>query len=227
MREWLELYFTMQYKKTTQPLAVAGIALGLLASACGSTPAKMQLSEGAEESEAAPRFEFFTREPALYEAALRAQERIQAAIGDPGLVIADPERAERCESQQQGCGFELSSRDVVYCQGDPDPALACTSQGAGGATLGMALQAHLGGDELDNRLIHELFHVITWNRAPHSVDGLFMEYSIGTERISTGTLDSVCGHFDCSRFVVEEVAKPGSAVSPSSALPSSSRPDQR
>jgi hypothetical protein len=205
--------FTMQYVETAKALVAGGIALGLFASACGSPPEQMQLSEGAEESQPAPQFELFTRDPALYQAALRARDRIQAAVGDPGLAIAAPDRAEQCESLQKGCGFELSLRELVYCQGDPDPALACTSQGAGGATLGVAMQADLNGDELDNRLIHELFHVITWSRAPHSVDGLFMEYSIGTERISAGTLDSVCAHFDCSRFVVEEDAKPGSAVS--------------
>jgi len=92
----------------------------------------------------------------------------------------------------------------VYCQGDPDPALACTSQGAGGKALGVAMQADLLGEELDNRLIHELFHVITYNRAPHAVDGLFMEYTVGTEPISAGTLNAVCDHFACRRFVVEE-----------------------
>jgi len=203
----------MQYKATPGLCAVYGIALAFLGSACGSAPAQMQLGEHGEAADAAPRIEFFTHDPALYQAAVRAQDRIQAAIGDPGLLIAEPDLAERCEPQQQGCGFELSFRDEVYCQGNPDPALACTSEAAGGATLGVAMQARLSGDELDNRLIHELLHVITLNRAPHSVDGLFMEYSLGTERISAGTLDSVCEHFDCSRFVVEEEAQPGSAVS--------------
>jgi hypothetical protein len=193
----------------------AGLAFSsaLLAGACSSSPALVGYSEDAPERGTEPRFEFFTPDPVLYQAALRAQDRIQAAIGDPGLVIAEPDRAAQCQSSPEGCGFELTFQDVVYCHGDPDPALACTSQGAGGSTLGVAMQADLSGDELDNRLIHELFHVITWNRAPHSVDGLFMEYSIGTERISAGTLDSVCGHFDCSRSVVEEEAKPSSAVS--------------
>jgi hypothetical protein len=203
----------MQYIEQAKVIVACGIALGLLVSACGSEPAQMHFSDSAEAAGDIPQLEFFTHDPALYQAALRAQERIQAAIGDPGLVIAAPARAEPCQSLQKGCGFELSFRDVVYCLGDPDPALACTSQGAGGATLGVAMQADLKGDELDNRLIHELFHVITRNQAPHSVDGLFMEYSIGTERISSGTLDSVCGHFDCSRFVVEDEAQPGSAVS--------------
>jgi hypothetical protein len=193
----------------------AGLALfgALLASACSSSPVLVGYSEDLPEQGAAARFELFTRDPVLYQAARRAEQRIQAAIGDPGLSIAEPDQAGQCESSLEGCGFELSFQDVVYCHGDPDPALACTSQGAGGGTLGVAMQAQLSGDELDNRLIHELFHVITWNHAPHSVDGLFMEYSIGTERISTGTLDSVCGHFDCSRFVVEEEPKPVSAVS--------------
>jgi hypothetical protein len=213
VRAALDWYFTMQYKATLELRAVYGIALGLFGIACGSAPAQVQLGEHDEAADTAPRIEFFTRDAALYQAALRAQGRIQAAIGDPGLVIAEPDHAQRCESQQQGCGFELSFRDEVYCQGNPDPALACTSEAAGGATLGVAMQSQLSGDELDNRLIHELFHVITLNRAPHSVDGLFMEYSVGTERISTGTLDSVCGHFGCSRFVVEEEPKPGSAVS--------------
>jgi hypothetical protein len=199
--------------RTTRFGAAWALSFALLASACSASPALVSYSEDVPEQAVEPRFEFFTRDPALYRAALRAQERIQAAVGDPGLVIAPPGRAEQCESSQQGCGFELSFQDVVYCHGDPDPALACTSQGAAGSTLGVAMQSHLSGDELDNRLIHELFHVITWNRAPHSVDGLFMEYSIGTERISAGTLDSVCEHFDCSRFVVEEDAQPGSAVS--------------
>ena len=204
----------MQHNARTIPLrAHLALACALLASACSSSPASVSYSEAGLEQGGAPQVEFFTRDPALYGAALRAQERIQAAIGDPGLTLADPDRAAQCESSKDGCGFELSFQPVVYCQGNPDPALACTSQGAGGVTLGVAMQADLSGDQLDNRLIHELFHVITWSRAPHSVDGLFMEYSIGTERISTGTLDSVCGHFDCSRFVVEDEAKPGSAVS--------------
>jgi hypothetical protein len=190
------------------------IALSLLASACTSSPPVMRYSESVPESEEASRFEFFTRDPALYQSALRAQQRIEGAIGEPGLVLSSLGSAEACEPLQPGCGFELSSRELVYCQGDPEPALACTSQGAGGQSLGIALQAGLSGDQLDNRLIHELFHVITWNRAPHSADGLFMEYSLGTERISTGTLDSVCEHFDCGRFVVEEdlALSPGQKV---------------
>jgi hypothetical protein len=203
----------MQHEELNGAFARFWLVLGLLASACGSAPAKMEFSAGSEESGQGPRFQLYTRDPVLYEAAVRARQRIELAIGEPGLVIADPDRAQHCQSLQEGCGFELSLREVVYCQGDPEPALACTAQGAGGTTLGVAMQADLSGDELDNRLIHELFHVITRSRAPHSVDGLFMEYSLGTERISTGTLDSVCAHFECSRFVVEEPPKPGSAVS--------------
>ena len=199
--------------RTTRVGAGLALCCALLAGACSASPALVGYSEDGPEQAVEPRFQFFTRDPALYRATLRAQERIRAAVGDPGLLIADPERAEQCQSSQKGCGFELSFQEVVYCHGDPDPALACTSQGAGGTTLGVAMQAELTGDELDNRLIHELFHVITWNRAPHAVDGLFMEYSLGTERISASTLDSVCGHFECSRFVVEEEPKPGSAVS--------------
>lgn len=188
-----------------------GCAIALLASACTSSPPEMRYSQEAPVAEEQPRFELFTRDPALYQSALRARQRIEAAIGEPGLVVADLDTAEGCESLQPGCGFELSSRELVYCLGDPEPALACTSQGAGGQALGIALQAELSGEQLDNRLIHELFHVITYNHAPHSVDGLFMEYSLGTERISAGTLDSVCEHFDCGRFVVEEDLLPGSS----------------
>jgi len=204
----------MQYSTATKVFKGYAIAVSLLASACSSSPPVMRYSESVPVAEDAPRLEFFTRDPALYQSALRAQQRIEAAIGDPGLVLASLDSAERCEPFEVGCGFELSSRELVYCQGDPEPALACTSQGAGGQSLGIALQAELSGAQLDNRLIHELFHVITWNRAPHSVDGLFMEYSLGTERISTGTLDSVCEHFDCGRFVVEEdlAPSPGSEV---------------
>jgi len=198
----------MMYSATTKVFLRCVIALPLLASACTSSPPAMRYMQSAPESEETARFEFFTREPALYQSALRAQQRIEAAIGEPRLALAPLDSAEGCEAFRPGCGFELSSRELVYCQGDPEPALACTSQGAGGQALGIALHAELSGDQLDNRLIHELFHVITWNLAPHSVDGLFMEYSLGTERISAGTLDSVCEHFDCGRFVVEEDLAP-------------------
>jgi hypothetical protein len=157
--------------------------------------------EGAQD-----RFELFTRDPALYDTSLRALQRIQGAIGEPGLVLADPDVATGCEPYRDGCGFELSFDDVVYCHGNPEPALACTSLAGGGKTLRIEMQAELSGDELENRLIHELFHVITLSRARHSADGLFMEYSVGDERISAGTLESVCAHFPCERFIVEDDA---------------------
>jgi hypothetical protein len=194
----------MQHTKTIGRVAAAGLASALLTSACSSAPTVMHYSETAGESDGAESLSFFTRDATLYQAALRAQQRIEAAIGEPGLVLSGPAEAERCEPFRDGCGFELWFDPVVYCQGDPDPALACTSQGAGGKALGVAMQADLLGEELDNRLIHELFHVITYNRAPHAVDGLFMEYTVGTEPISAGTLNAVCDHFACRRFVVEE-----------------------
>jgi hypothetical protein len=184
------------------------LAAALTLAACSSSPAEMRYSEAAiaaeEAADATPRFALFTKDLALYEATLRAQQRMTAAIGQTGLALADPEMAATCHSFEGSCGFELAFDDVVYCLGDPEPALACTSQGGGGKALGIQVQASLAEDELDNRLIHELFHVITFNRAPHARDGLFMEYSFGNERISEGTLDSVCAHFSCSQFVVEE-----------------------
>lgn len=158
--------------------------------------------------------QLFTRDPALYDASLRALQRIQAAIGEPGLSLAAPEVAAGCEPHRDGCGFELSSDDVVRCHGNPEPALACTSLAGGGKTLGVTMHAELSGDELENRVIHELFHVITLNRAKHSADGLFMEYSVGHERISPGTLESVCAHFPCEAFIAEEDASPSGAWSP-------------
>jgi hypothetical protein len=148
--------------------------------------------------------QLFTRDPALYDTSLRALSRIQTAIGEPGLVLTDPDLAGDCEPHRDGCGFELSFDDVVYCHGDAEPALACTSLAGGGKTLRVEMQAELRGDELENRLVHELFHVITLNRAKHAADGLFMEYSLGTERISAGTLESVCNQFPCETFNVEE-----------------------
>jgi hypothetical protein len=148
--------------------------------------------------------ELFTRDPELHAAAQRALGRIQTAIGEPGLSLAAPDVAADCEPYRDGCGFELSFDDVVRCHGSSEPALACTSLAGGGKTLGIEMQAELRGEELDNRVIHELFHVITLNRAEHSVDGLFMEYSVGDERISAGTLESVCAHFPCETFVVEQ-----------------------
>src|SRR5688572_3372110 len=195
----------MQYKDAVR--AAASWLLALPLAACTSSPTVVQYSATPSEpaeSEVAPRFELFTHDARLHESALRAQQRIANAVGDTGITLAAPDGAEHCRPFQPGCGFELSFADVVYCPGDPDPALACTSQGVGGTTVGIEMQASLAGEELDNRLIHELFHVITLNRAPHATDGLFMEYSVGDERISEGTLHSVCRHFPCSRFVIEE-----------------------
>lgn len=180
------------------------MVLAVSVSACTSSPARMSYSlEPSAESDPY-RFQLFTRHPALYEASLGALRRIQTAIGEPGLSLAAPEVAAGCEPYRDGCGFELSSEDVVRCHGNPEPALACTSLAGGGKTLGIAMQAELRGDELENRVIHELFHVITLNRARHSADGLFMEYSVGHERISPSTLEAVCAHFPCETFVVEE-----------------------
>jgi hypothetical protein len=137
-------------------------------------------------------FAFFSDDLRLQQAAQRAQRRIETAIGPSGLVLAE------------ASGFRLSFADAVYCFGNPDPALACTSTAGGGKTLAIQMQAELSGDELDNRLIHELFHVITRNQAQHSPDGLFMEYSVGDERITRSTLESVCAHFPCATFVLEE-----------------------
>lgn len=180
--------------------------LVLVLGACTSATA-VQLSESSTELEASSgRFALFSRDPRLQAAATRAQQRLADAIGEPGLVLAGPDAAARCQPAQAGCGFELAFADVVYCPGDPDPALACTAQGAGGATLGIEMQAALAGDELDNRLIHELLHVITQHRAPHARDGLFMAYTLGNERLSAGTLEAVCAHFSCTRLVAEEEA---------------------
>lgn len=177
----------------------------LLLVACTHSPPEAHLSLSNAELEASPEhFALFTHDPRLQSAASRAQQRIAGALGDPRIVLAEPEVAARCQPSRAGCGFELSFADVVYCPGDPDPALACTSQGVGGTTLGIELQASLAGEELDNRVIHELLHVITLHRAPHSRDGLFMEYSAGDERISEGTLEAVCAHFGCTRLVAEE-----------------------
>lgn len=180
------------------------MVLALAAPGCTSSPARMSYSlepstEGEQE-----RFQLFTRDPALYDTSLRALSRIQAAIGEPRVALAAPEVASGCEPYRDGCGFELSFDDVVYCHGAAEPALACTSLAGGGKTLGIAMQAELSGGELENRLVHELFHVITLNRAEHSADGLFMEYSVGNERISAGTLESVCSHFPCETFNAEE-----------------------
>lgn len=151
-------------------------------------------------------FRSFTRDPVLHAAATRAIERIENAIGQPRLELVDMERAGSCTSLAPGCGFELSFAPVVYCFGDPEPAMACTALGPRGVTLGVELQASLQGEELENRLIHEFFHVITFDRAQHSEDGLFMEYSVGDERITASTLEAVCAHFPCTTFVVEEGA---------------------
>ncbi|MEY4547105.1 MAG: hypothetical protein RL685_3300 [Pseudomonadota bacterium] len=186
------------------------LSLGVLLSlgACTTSAPVMGYSEAIAAAEATPGFALFTSDPVLQEAALRAQQRIEAAIGDTGLTLAAPDTAAACQPFDAGCGFQLRFDEVVHCQGDPAPALACTAQGTGGSTLGVKLQATLAGEELDNRLIHELLHVITWNRAPHASDGLFMEYSVGDERITEGTLDAVCAHFSCSRFVAEEAPSP-------------------
>ena len=209
----------MQHTAAPRTFARHGLAWSVsvwLLVACNAAPPVVQYSQplAAEEAaETAARFALFTRDPALYAAALRAQQRMTDAVGETGLALAAPDVAATCQPFAASCGFELAFDDVVYCLGDPDPALACTSQGGGGKALGIQLQASLDGEELDNRLIHELFHVITFNRAPHSRDGLFMEYSVGNERISEGTLDAVCAHFSCSRFVVEE-ALSGGILSP-------------
>jgi hypothetical protein len=192
----------MQQNVLLRGFSVCQLPLALVA--CGASPEVMHYSQDTVAAEAAPRFELFTTDARLQESAVRARQRIADAIGEPALALAEPDAAELCQPFEPGCGFELRFDDVVYCAGDPDPALACTSQGVGGKTLGIAMQATLAEEELDNRLIHELFHVITWNRAPHSLDGLFMEYSLGDERISAGTLTSVCDHFACSRFVIED-----------------------
>lgn len=191
--------------------SLASACLALVLAACTSSTA-VQLSESsAELGTGSAGFALFTRDPRLQAAATRAQQRMAHAIGEPGIVLAEPDAAARCQQPRTGCGFELAFADVVYCPGDPDPALACTSQGLGGTTLGIEMQASLAGDELDNRLIHELLHVITLNRAPHSRDGLFMEYTVGDERISEGTLAAVCAHFSCTRWVAEDVGLEESA----------------
>ena len=178
--------------------------LAMSVAACTSSPPSVGYSlEPSTESEP-ERFQLFTTDPALYDTALRALSRIQTAIGEPGLALAAPDVARGCEPYLDGCGFEVSFDDVVYCHGDPEPALACTSLAGGGKTLGIAMHAELSGEELENRLVHELFHVITLNRAEHSADGLFMEYSVGNERISSGTLESVCSQFPCETFNAEE-----------------------
>jgi hypothetical protein len=198
----------MQYSDPLRALAASSLALWL--AACTNSPVVVRYDDSLQtEVQAAaaaeqPQFELFTTDPRLYQAALRARERISAALGESGIALADLDTAARCRAFQPGCGFPLEFADVVYCYGNPDPALACTSQGVGGTALSVRLQTALAGAELDNRLIHELFHVITLNSAPHSLDGLFMEYSVGDERISQSTLSSVCDHFACSRFVLEE-----------------------
>ena len=185
-------------------IAARLLALAYLVCACTSTAPLPSDGQDASAESGSARFELFSREPLLYEAALRAVQRIEAAIGDSGIALTDFDTTTGCEPFDHGCGFELSSADTVYCFGNTDPARACTSFAGGGKVIGIAMQSELRGDELDNRLIHELFHVITRNRAEHSVDGLFMEYSVGTERISQSTLESVCEHFACSQFLVEE-----------------------
>jgi len=183
----------------------AATVLALSGAACtSSSPVVMTYKLEPAPSDDPVGFELFTTEPLLHAAAVQSLERIRLATGESPLVLAEPARAATCQAFQAGCGFELSFADVVYCLGDPEPALACTSQGARGKTLRVQMQAALSGRELENRLIHELFHVITLNHAPHSADGLFMEYSLGTERISQSTLESVCEHFACSQFQVEE-----------------------
>jgi hypothetical protein len=180
------------------------LALALPALACSSSPRSMSYSQELSVDAEQDHIEFFTHDPRLYDAALRSVQRIESALGTSHLVLAEPTAAARCAPLQAGCGFELSFAQRVYCFGDPDPALACTSFGGGGKTLGVRLQSDLDGDELDNRLIHEFFHVITLDQAPHSVDGLFMAYSLGDERITRSTLECVCGHFPCQEFVVEQ-----------------------
>jgi hypothetical protein len=194
----------MQHMPTDSSLAGCFVILALVASACTSSPARVSVSPAPSTESERARFQLFTTDPALYDTSLHALERMQTAIGEPGLALAAPDVARDCEPYRDGCGFELSFDDLVYCHGDPEPALACTSLAGGGKTLGIAMQAELRGDELENRLVHELFHVITLNRARHSADGLFMEYSVGNERISTGTLESVCSHFPCETFNAEE-----------------------
>ena len=193
----------MQHEIIGNRLAVSVLALALPAFACASPPATMAYSQELSAETEPSGFEVFTNDPRLYEAALRSLPRIDAAIGTSGLVLAEPAAAARCAPFLPGCGVELSFAELVYCLGDPDPALACTSFGGGGKALGIKMQVKLAGDELDNRLIHEFFHVITRDQAPHSRDGLFMAYSVGDERITRSTLESVCSHFACEEFVVE------------------------
>jgi len=203
----------MQHELLTRArLAFSALVLTLLALACTSAPATVAYSQELSAQTAAPGIELFSNEPRLYQAALRSLERIEAAVGSSGLVLAAPSVAARCAPFQAGCGFELSFAEQVYCFGDPDPALACTSLGGGGKTLRVQMQADLTGDELDNRLIHELFHVATLDQAPHSLDGLFMAYSVGDERITQSTLESVCSHIACEKFVVEEEPRAPSLV---------------
>lgn len=154
-------------------------------------------------------FRTFTRDPVLHAAAARAIARIEDAIGQARIELIDIDRAAACAPLAGECGFELSFAPVVYCFGDPEPAMACTALGPRGVTLGVELQASLQGEELENRLIHEFFHVITFDRARHSDDGLFMEYSVGDERITASTLEAVCAHFPCTTFIVEEGAPAG------------------
>jgi hypothetical protein len=209
----------MQYERRTLTLAggvlvaqrrlLAATVLALSGAACtSSAPVVMTYHLEPAPPDDPGGFAFFTTDPRLHAAALPSLERIRVATGESALVLAGPERAATCQAFQAGCGFELSFADVVYCFGDPEPALACTSQGLGGKTLRVQMQAELSGGELENRLIHEFFHVITRNQAPHSADGLFMEYSVGTEGISQSTLESVCEHFACSQFRVEEELSP-------------------
>ncbi|HWO14865.1 MAG TPA: hypothetical protein VNN80_35420, partial [Polyangiaceae bacterium] len=80
----------MQHTKTIGRVAAAGLASALLTSACSSAPTVMHYSETAGESDGAESLSFFTRDATLYQAALRAQQRIEAAIGEPGLVLSGP-----------------------------------------------------------------------------------------------------------------------------------------
>ncbi len=180
--------------------------MALLLAACSSSAPVVRYDEASSTAELAPSFALFTRDAVLYEAAQRAQSRIEAALGHSRLALAEPQSATSCQPFQASCGFEVAFDEVVYCHGSSEPALACTAQGARGKALGIKLQASLSGEELDNRLIHELFHVITLNRARHSRDGLFMEYTFGHERITQGTLEAVCEHFSCSHMTEEEDA---------------------
>jgi hypothetical protein len=192
----------MQYSAPSR--ALAGCQLAFVLSACAAPAPAVSYGEASASVDVTPHFALFTVDPVLQESTLRARQRITAAIGETGLTLADANTAAGCRPFQGDCGFELAFAEVVYCRGNPDPALACTAQGGGGKALGIELQASLAGAELENRLIHELFHVITFNRAPHASDGLFMEYSFGGERLSESTLGAVCAHFACSRFVAEE-----------------------